>query len=114
VLALLVISPAAALVIASSLICIVLLAFMHSQVPIPYLVAAPHPSCSHRLTVTAAARRRRGGGAAQTRTACCPGPDEDEEGLDEEGRRAGRLAGRAGGYVSAWEPNEEHEMLCML
>ncbi len=102
------ISPAAALVIASSLICIVLLAFMHSQVPTPR--ARPHPPCPHNLTGMDAARWA----APQTRTACCPGPDEDEGDPDEEGRRAGRLAGRAGGYVSAWEPNEEHEMLCML
>jgi hypothetical protein len=106
-----VISPAAALIIASSLICIVLLAFMHSQVPIPRPSPTPSPNRTESLS---APPREAGRGGAQTRTACCPGPDEDEEVVDEEGRRVGRLAGRAGGYVSAWEPNEEHEMLCML
>ena len=47
----------------------------------------------------------------QTRTACCPGPDDDDAGGDDgDGRRLSVTAG----YAAAWEPNDEHETLCML
>ena len=61
--------------------------------------------------------------AWQTRTACCPGPeremedhaiDSDDIGLS--GEDGGLVVGgiRPVDYAAGWEPNDEHEMLCML